>query len=158
MKKFFQFVLAIIISFIPGAIGILFSPTSSGTDVWFTALNKSILTPEGWVFSVAWTILYFLLGWALYLVISNDKSRQPKTKAYMLFFVQMVLNALWSYVFFGLQMPAAALIVILLLIGFSIWMLRAFREFSKGASYLIWPYLIWLVFATYLNAMIVFWN
>ncbi len=158
MKKFFQFVLAMVISFIPGIIGVMFTPTSSGADTWFMALNKSVLTPDGWVFSVAWTILYFLLGWALYLIISNDKARTPKTKAYTLFFVQMVLNALWSYLFFGLHMTGAALVVILLLIGFSIWMLRVFRGFNKWASYLVWPYIIWLVFATYLNAIVVLWN
>ncbi len=158
MKKFFQFVLAMIISFIPGIIGVMFTPTSSGSDTWFMALNKSVLTPDGWVFSVAWTILYFSLGWALYLIISNDKARTPKTKAYTLFFVQMVLNALWSYLFFGLHLTGAALVVILALIGFSIWMARAFKATSKLASYLVWPYIIWLVFATYLNAMIVFWN
>ena len=73
MKKIFQFILAMIISYIPGFFGVVFTPHNA-SDAWYNALNKSVLTPDGWVFSVAWTILYALLGWALYLIISNDKT------------------------------------------------------------------------------------
>ena len=66
MKKFFLFVLAIFISFLPGIFGVMFTPSHSD-DVWYNALNNSVLTPDGWVFGVAWTILYALLGIALFL-------------------------------------------------------------------------------------------
>ncbi len=158
MKKFFQFVFAMIISFIPGAIGIMFTPRGA-SDIWYNEMAKSALTPPGWMFSVAWTILYVLLGIALYLImVGNDRSRQGKTRAYLLFVAQMALNALWSYVYFGLQMPAAALIVLVGLIIVSIWMLRVFRPISRVASALVWPYIIWMLFATYLNAVVVYLN
>lgn len=157
MKKIFQFVLAMIISFLPGAFGYIFTP-NGGSDAWFNALNVSVLTPDGWVFGVAWTILYAILGVALYLIISDERSRVPKAKAYWLFFVQMLFNALWSYVFFGLNMISAALIVLLALLVVSVWMMRAFRPINRTASYLVWPYIIWLLFATYLNATIMFLN
>ncbi len=157
MKKFFQFILAIIISFIPGAIGVLFTP-SHGSDMWYNAINKSMLTPDGWVFGVAWTILYAILGIALFLIISNDKTRHSKTKSYVLFFIQMILNALWTYLFFGIHLISAALIVLVLLIAVSVWMMRAFYPISRAASYLIWPYLLWLVFALYLNGTIMYLN
>ena len=150
MKKFWLFVLAVFISFIPGIIGVMFTPSHSD-DLWYNALNNSVLTPDGWVFGVAWTILYTLLGIALFLVMKNEKSRQNKSKAYVLFAAQMGLNALWTYLFFGLNFVGAALLCLVALIVISIWMAIAFKPFSRAAYYLIWPYIAWLLFALYLN-------
>ena len=157
MKKFWTFVFAVIISFIPGMIGVIFTPHGA-SNVWYNALAKSVLTPAGWVFSVAWTILYLLLGIALYLVIDNKKTRVNKSSAYWLFAGQMGLNMLWSYVFFGAHMAALALLVLVMLIVVSIYMARAFRPISRTAAYLVWPYIIWMCFATYLNATIMIMN
>lgn len=153
MKKFFLFVLAIFISFLPGIFGVMFTPSHSD-DVWYNALNNSVLTPDGWVFGVAWTILYTLLGIALFLIMNNTKTRLSKTKAYVLFIAQMVLNALWTYLFFGVHMVGAAIACLVALIAVSIWMLVAFKPISKMASYLVWPYVIWMCFALYLNGTI----
>lgn len=157
MKKFFKFLLAIFISFIPGIIGVMFTPSHSN-DAWYNALNNSVLTPDGWVFGVAWTILYTLLGIALFLIMNNEKTRLSKTKAYVLFVVQMILNALWTYLFFGLHLVGVALIVLLGLVVVSVWMACAFKPISKGAFYLVWPYIAWLCFAMYLNGTISFLN
>jgi len=157
MKKFFTFIFAMVISFIPGIIGMIFTPYGD-SNVWYNALEKSVLTPQGWVFGVAWTILYFLLGIALYLIIVKEKTRINKSHAYWLFFGQMLLNTLWSYVFFGAHMAALALLVLVMLIVVSIYMERAFRPISRTAAYLVWPYIIWMCFATYLNASIMFLN
>ena len=156
MKKFWLFVLAVVISFLPGLIGLIFSP-SGASDLWYNALNKPFLTPDGWVFAVVWPILYFLLGVALYLIIV-DKTRYSKTKSYGLFAVHMALNALWTYFFFGLNLIGGGLIVLVLLIAFTIWMMRAFSQISRAAYYLVWPYLIWLLFALYLNGSVLFLN
>ncbi len=156
MKKFWLFVLAVVISFLPGLIGLIFSP-SGASDLWYNALNKPFLTPDGWVFAVVWPILYFLLGVALYLIIV-DKTRYSKAKSYGLFAVHMALNALWTYFFFGLNLIGGGLIVLVLLISFTIWMMRAFSQISRAAYYLVWPYLIWLLFALYLNGSVLFLN
>lgn len=156
MKKFFQFIIAILISFIPGFIGMRFSPTGT-SDLWYNDLVKSMLTPDGWVFATVWPIIYFLLGIALFLIIT-DKSRKEKIKAYWLFIAQMALNAFWSYLFFGLQLTGVALIELVVLFGFSLWMARVFYKIRPSASYLVWPYLIWQIFAMFLNGMIVFLN
>ncbi len=156
MKKFFQFILAIVISFIPSFIGMMFSPNGP-SDLWYNALNKSMLTPDGWVFAVVWPILYFLLGVALFLIMI-DKTKQSKAKAYWLFVAHMALNALWSYLFFGLQMAGAALIELVVLFAISIWMARAFYQIRHSASYLVWPYIAWQLFAMFLNGMIVYLN
>lgn len=157
MKNFFIFVLALIISFLPGIFGVFFTPHGSN-DVWFNTLNKSVLTPDGWVFSVAWTVLYTLLGIALFLVIKNNKTRKSKIVAYWAFFVQLALNALWSYLFFGSHFVGVALLCLVALIAVTIWMMVAFKPFSKAAVYLVWPYLIWLCFALYLNGTVLFLN
>lgn len=157
MKKFWTFVFAIIISFIPGIIGVFFTPHGA-SNVWYNALSKSVLTPAGWVFSVAWTILYILLGVALFLVIDNKNTRIDKSRAYWLFFWQMVLNALWSIVFFGWHMSALALLVLVMLIFVSVIMARVFHSINRTAGYLVWPYIIWMCFATYLNATIMVLN
>src|SRR5574344_1238261 len=102
MKKFLTFVLAIVISFVPGIFGGFFSPIIPGVNDWYNGLAQSVLTPNGWVFSIAWLILYTLLGIALYLIMRSGKTRQNKATAYTLFIVQMILNTLWSYLFFGL--------------------------------------------------------
>lgn len=157
MRRVFQFIFAIIVSFIPGAIGNIYSPNGP-SDAWYNMLNKSIVTPDGWMFGVAWTTLYALLGVALFLVMRNEQTRLSKTRAYLLFLIQMVLNALWSYTFFGAHMTGWALVVLIALIVASVMMMRAFRPFSKWASYLIWPYILWISFAAYLNIAIVWLN
>lgn len=157
MKSFFKFILAIFISFIPGMIGVMFTPSHSN-DIWYNGLNNSVLTPDGWVFGVAWTILYTLLGVALFLVMNNEKKRQNKPKAYVLFAAQMGLNALWTYLFFGLHFVGGALITLVALIVVSMWMAGVFRTFNRWASYLVWPYIAWLLFATYLNGTILWLN
>lgn len=156
MKKFLLFVLAIAIPFLPGVIGMMFSPDGA-SDIWYNALIKPVGTPAGWVFAVVWPILYLLLGIALYLIIV-DKTRFSKAKSYALFGVNIVLNALWTYLFFGLNLMSFALIVLVALIGFTVWMMHAFYPISRGAYYLVWPYLLWLCFALYLNGAILFMN
>ena len=157
MKVVLEFILTMVLSFIPGIVGVLFSPNGA-SDLWYNALNKSALTPDGWVFSVVWPLLYALLGVALFLVIRNTKARQSKVPAYLLFLGQMALNALWSYMFFGLQMMGAALIALVVLVIVSGYMMREFRSFNRWAGYLIWPYILWLIFAMYLNIIIVWLN
>ena len=155
MRTFFTFIAAILISFIPGAIGVLFTPITGHTDMWYNNLITSSLTPPPMVFSVAWTILYFLLGIALFKIwrAKGPESRGVSAGEW-LFFFQMILNALWSYVFFGLHMPTLALFVMLALIIVSIYMAMEFKHISKTAYYLVWPYIAWLIFSFYLNGVI----
>ena len=160
MKSFFTLIVAILISFIPGAIGVLFTPITGHTDAWYNSLVNSSLTQPPMVFSIAWTILYTLLGIALFLVWRAKRAdeRAWVGLAEWLFFFQLVLNALWSYVFFGLHMPLVAVFVMTALILVSLWMAREFEKVSRGAYYLTWPYIAWLIFAFYLNSTIVYLN
>ena len=157
---FLKFILAMFLSFLPGMLGIIVAPMETGGNLWYNTLEHSMLTPPGWVFSVAWTILYFLIGLALFMVMQSDttKKHPAKTMAYWLFVVNLVLNTVWSFVFFGAQMPGVALLVLLALIITVIFMAREFFRINQASFWLLVPYILWLFFAFYLNAMIIILN
>ncbi len=157
MKRLIQLCVAMVISFLPGIFGVFFTPHGD-SDLWYLLLVKSNLTPPGAVFGAAWTILYALLGFALYLVIKSARGKSEKILAYVLFGSQMLLNAGWSYVFFGLHMTALALVVLLTLFIVSAWMARVFFGIDRKATYLVIPYLLWMMFAFYMNAYIAVMN
>ncbi len=157
---FLKFIFAIFLSFLPGLIGIIVTPTETGGNLWYNSLNVSAWTPAGWVFSFIWTILYFLLGLALFFIMekNNSNGRYNKTSSYILFGINMVFNALWSFAFFGAHSPEAALIILTAMIVTAIFMARSFFRISKEAFWLTIPYIVWLMFAFYLNGMIIYLN
>ena len=157
---FLKFLFAMFLSFLPGLVGLSVAPTSSGGNVWYNSLNVSILTPEGWVFSVAWTILYVLIGITLFLVMQkpNTNNRYDKANAYILFAINIIFNALWTFAFFGAELPEVALIILTALIITAIFMARSFFRISHAACWLTVPYIVWLMFAFYLNGMILYLN
>ena len=158
--NFFKFVLAMFLSFLPGIVGVFVTPISSGQNAWYNSLTVSSLTPDGWVFSFVWTVLYFLIGLALFFVMlkQNTNNRYDKTNAYILFVINIIFNALWSYAFFGAELPEVALIILAALIVTAIFMARAFFRISKASFWLTVPYIVWLMFAFYLNGMIIYLN
>ena len=155
---FLKFVFAMFLSFLPGLIGVMVTPIQTGGNLWYNSLNNSVLTPAGWVFSVVWTILYFLLGLALFFIMQNKDSGQSKTSAYILFVINIFFNALWSYAFFGMHLPEVALLILTALIITNIFMARAFFRISRAAFWLVIPYILWLMFAFYLNGVIIYLN
>lgn len=157
---FLKFLFAMFLSFLPGVLGVIVTPINTGGNAWYNTLNNSALTPAGWVFSVVWTILYFLLGLALFFIMQkeNNNKHYDKTSAYILFVINMIFNTLWSFAFFGAQLPEVALLILTALIITSIFMARAFLRISKAAFWLTIPYVIWLMFAFYLNGMIIYLN
>ncbi len=157
---FLKFIFAEFLSFLPGLVGLLVAPIQSGQNLWYNTLEHSVLTPAGWVFSVVWIILYFLIGIALFLVIKKHAfiNKNDRTSAYTLFGINIVLNALWSFVFFGVNLSELALIILTALIITAIFMARAFYRISKASFWLVVPYVLWLMFAFYLNGMIIYLN
>ena len=120
--------------------------TNTGTDTWYLGLVKSNLNPPGYVFGIVWPILYLLMGitiWRTYSVIKN------------LFYVQLFLNAIWSWLFFSFHLPLIALLDIWLLIFINLKILLLISKEDKLAAFLFAPYIIWLFFASYLNLYIV---
>jgi len=123
-------------------------------NLWYQSLNKSALTPPGYVFSVAWTILYILMAITVFLYIKGGINKE-KTFALWVFGIQLILNLLWSPIFFGLHNVYLAFGIILLLLILVLWVIVLFHKTSKTAAYLLVPYFLWLIFAAYLNFEII---
>ena len=119
-------------------------------SLWFDSLNRPFLAPPSWIFSPMWTILYLMMFAAL-LVFVFKKTDIQKTNGYVYFALQLILNLIWSPIFFGLHNIALALIVLLLLDIFVFLTIKKFYLVSKLAGWLLVPYFVWILFATYLN-------
>lgn len=129
--------------------------TRSAITTWYPTLVKPVFNPPNWIFAPVWSMLYIMMGIAAGLVWSRiDFEKEAVKKALIFFAVQLALNALWSYLFFGLQNPmlAGIEIVILWLMIFETY--TKFVKINKIAGYLLIPYLLWVSFATVLNASI----
>ena len=136
---------------IPLAVGVIAALlTGSGMDT-FETLNKPPLSPPGWLFPVAWTLLYLLMGVASYLVLESRGPQEIIHKGITLYAVQLAFNFLWSIVFFNLEWYLFAFIWLVALWILILLTALQFRRVSKPAAYLLIPYLVWAAFALYLN-------
>lgn len=138
------------------AVGYLSSAVSRNeSDPWYDMIAKPSFNPPGWVFSPVWTLLYIFMGIAAGLVWDKiEEQRDIVRKGLTFYWIQLGLNALWSYLFFGLHNPLLALIELIIL-----WLMiyETFVQFKKVnniAGYLFMPYLAWVAFAGVLNASI----
>ena len=122
-------------------------------STWYSTLNKPSFNPPNYLFGPVWSVLYILMGIGLYLILQTPKSAM-RTKSIVLFTVQLILNLSWSFIFFNAQSPFAALIIIGLLWIAILMMMIYFHTLSPIASYLQIPYLLWVSFASVLNAAI----
>jgi tryptophan-rich sensory protein len=147
MKKIYKLVISLLIPQLAGGLGGIF--TASSVKDWYPVLEKPSLNPPSWVFGPVWTALFFLMGYSLYLVWTSDK--EDKKTAYWVFAVQLVLNVLWSIIFFGLHSPGGALIEIVFLWLAILATIIVFAKISKPAAWLLLPYILWVSFASYLN-------
>jgi translocator protein len=150
-----KLVLSLILTLGTGAIAGIF--TGQSVADWYTTLNRPSFNPPNWVFGPVWSTLYFLMGISLYLVWKQRPSAE-RNHAILIFIVQLVLNFLWSFLFFYLHMIGAALIDIIFLWGTILTMIILFIRISPVAGYLNIPYLLWVSFATVLNTAYFFLN
>jgi|SRR3989338_38592 len=144
-----KLILAIIICQTAGLIGALF--TRSAIPDWYAFLTKPELAPPNWIFAPVWTTLYLLMGIAAFLVWKRGLDRTDVRLALSIFTVQLVLNTLWSIIFFGLRAPGWAFIEIALMWVAILASIIAFSRISKTAAWLLVPYILWVSFAAYLN-------
>lgn len=147
--------IAIFICQMAGFIGAIF--TTSSIPTWYATLNKPFFSPPNSVFGPVWTALFTLMGIALY-IVWQKKTKLKKIHALQIFTIQLILNTLWSILFFGFQSPALAFIEILFLWAFIALSIKTFYKISKTAGYLLVPYILWVSFATLLNLSIVLLN
>ncbi len=138
-----------------GAIGAVFTvPAING---WYTSLNKPPFTPPNWAFGPVWLALYLLLGTSAYLALSPKKVASRRV-AYAAFFVQLMLNVLWSVVFFGFRSPLYGMAVIVVLMISILAMAFVFYRIRRTSVYLLVPYAVWVAVATLLNYYILVLN
>lgn len=136
---------------IPLIVGGLSAILTSGNMEIYSQIVRPPLSPPSWLFPVAWTILYTLMGISLYLVWNSDADTNQKRIAFIIFGVQLFLNFIWSPIFFNMQQFLLAFVVLVLLWLFTLGMIVFFYKTSKAAGLLQIPYIIWLTFAGYLN-------
>lgn len=135
------------------AAGLASHFTRPAIPTWYEHLRKPAFTPPSWLFGPVWTLLYLSMAVAAWLVW-RERGCGGVWTALALFLVQLALNALWSYLFFGLRSPAAALAEIILLWVAIFATVLAFWRISHAAGWLLWPYLLWVAFAGFLNLSI----
>jgi benzodiazapine receptor len=151
MSKIIKLVLAVLICQGAGLIGAVF--TSSSVGGWYKTLTKPSFNPPSWLFGPVWISLYLLMGVSLYLVWIRWP--EPGTFPALVFFgVQLILNTLWSVVFFGIQRPGLAFLEIIFLFAAISVTVILFFKISRPAAYLMIPYLLWVAFASVLNGFI----
>lgn len=149
MKNILKLAVSIGMSLSMGVIGAIF--TSSSVNTWYANLNKPSFNPPNWLFGPAWTTLYVLMGVAFYLVWREGFQKKEVKVASALFVFQLILNAGWSFFFFGLRSPAYGLVEIVILWVAIIFTIFSFSLVSRASALLMLPYILWVTFATLLN-------
>ncbi|MFC1603770.1 TspO/MBR family protein [Planctomycetota bacterium] len=156
MKKFSKLVCSVSVCLLTGFLGSFV--TMDSVTTWYTDLSRPSFTPPDWSFGLVWPILYIIMGISAFLIWNRGINKRPVKAALRLFILQLVLNGLWTPIFFGLHMIAFALVEIILLWVAILMTILAFRKISKLASLLLLPYILWVSFAVALNAAFWFLN
>lgn len=119
-------------------------------SIWYQTLNRPFLSPPAWIFAPVWTLLYIIIFISL-IFYAKSYNTGDKKWGYILFLLQMLVNFAWTPVFFGLKNIAFALAIVILLDTLVLFNIIEFYKKSKTAGFLLIPYFIWVLFATYLN-------
>ena len=150
MPLWAKIILSILVVEILGGLGGFITASSIGS--WYAALERPPGVPPNAVFGPVWSVLYALMGISFALIWHRAPSGPTKRHALAAFFIQLLLNLAWTPVFFGAHQLAAALVVIVLLILAIVVTIVRFRPLDRLAAGLLVPYLLWVCYATYLNA------
>lgn len=149
IRSIIKLVAALILCQLAGFMGSL--ATTPSIPTWYQSIVKPSFTPPNWIFAPVWTMLYVLMGISLFLVWNKGLEKPGVKLALLFFFLQLALNILWSFLFFGLHSPLFAFIEIVFLWPAILVTILIFLPISKGAGYLLIPYLLWVSFAAVLN-------
>lgn len=151
MKSYWKLAGAVLFSEVAGGIGAVF--TTPKITTWYAGLNQPSWNPPAGVFGPVWTTLYALMGVSLWL-LWESKDSDNKQAAISLFWWQLAVNVLWSVVFFGLEQPGLAVVVILVLLALIVAYIMQALRVNRWAAYLMLPYAAWVTFATALNTSV----
>ena len=152
MKYIIKLIVSIIACQFAGLIGSLF--TAPAISTWYATLEKPLFTPPNWLFAPAWITLYLLMAVSASIVWKKGLSDRPVKTSLVIFLIQLILNALWSVIFFGLQSPLYGIIVIVALWIVILLTIIKFFRLSTLAGVLLLPYIGWVTFAATLNVSI----
>ena len=144
-----KLVISILASFAAGGIGSLF--TFKSIPSWYAELKKPRYTPPNWLFGPVWTTLYIMMGISVFLVWRNGLTMNGVLLAFTLFWIQLVINALWSIIFFGIKSKGGGVITIIVLWFLILATIIASFQVSVWAGALLIPYIVWVSIASYLN-------
>lgn len=150
-KSILKFILCISLPLLIGAVSGI--ATSANIPNWYVTLNKPSFNPPNYLFAPVWTTLYLLMGISFYLILKTPQIEQRK-KAVIAFTVQLCLNFMWSFLFFAFHAIGFALIEIIMLLCCILWMIFTFYKINKIAAIINIPYILWVSFASILNASI----
>lgn len=156
MKKAFKLIVALVLTQLAGVIGGFF--TKMSVDTWYQALAKPFFTPPAWLFAPVWISLYLAMGIAFFLVWDSSFKKAAKKKALSLFLLQLIFNAAWPGVFFGMRNLGLSFVVIIILWTLVLLTIKEFYRLIKVTVYFLLPYFIWVSFATLLNLSILILN
>lgn len=149
LNNILKLVTSVIICLFAGFIGSFF--TSPSIPTWYATLTKPSFSPPNWVFAPVWTTLFVLMGISLYLVWSKELQNRDVKISLFIFGIQLVLNVLWSFLFFGLHSPVYAFVEIIILWAAIALTIQKFSKVSRTAGLLLLPYILWVSFAAILN-------
>ena len=157
LKEIGKYAIAILIPLLVGGISALLTKDAMSS---FKNLNQPFLSPPAWLFPVAWTILYILMGIASYLIYKNKNVYYYKERdnALILYAVQLIFNFLWSIIFFNMKQYFFAFFWLIILWILIFMLIRNTKKVNRLAYYLLIPYIVWVSFAGYLNIMIAILN
>jgi tryptophan-rich sensory protein len=153
MSKIVKLLIAILGCQIAGVVGSIFTAPSIPT--WYATIEKPGFTPPNWVFAPAWTFLFVLMGVSAYLVWNKGLENRKVRISLLIFGIQLVLNVVWSFLFFRLQSPLYAFFEIIVLWLTIVLTILNFFKISRAAGWLLIPYITWVSFAAILNFSIV---
>lgn len=149
MPIYMKLFISILIPLLVGGIATFF--TTSGVNGWYAMANKPSFNPPNWLFAPVWTALYIMMGIALFLVWKSEGDKVIKQIAFILFAVQLLLNFLWSFIFFYAKQPGWAFVDIIAMWIAILLTIIWFTKISITASWLLVPYIFWVTFASLLN-------
>lgn len=151
-NKYLSLILILLITFSASAIGGF--ATSSFKEPWYSELNLPAFNPPSWVFGPVWTLLYFLMSISVWLVLNKTANKN----ILIIYLVHLFFNSLWSIIFFYFHKIGLALLDLMIIIGFIIYLMKIYYKEYTLSFYLMIPYLLWSSYAFVLNVNILILN
>ncbi len=152
MQRYLKFIIALLAPLAVGAVSGWV--TVESVNGWFATINKPPFNPPNEVFAPVWSTLYILMGISFFIVWKSDAAKDDKRQAFIFYFVQLLLNFAWSFIFFEFHEIGWAFIDIILLWLMIMFTIISFANISRIAAVLLIPYICWVGYAGVLNYFI----